>query len=120
MAQFMLILYEKPGDFASMSPDEIQKVIEKYSEWGGSLGASGKMVNGHKLTEDGGKQLNRSGGKVTLTDGPYTEAKEVVGGIYLIRAKDYNEAAEIAKTCPHMQFGRIEVRQIDFMGQPEE
>ena len=119
MAQFMLILYEKPGDFASMSPDEIQKDIEKYTEWGGSLGAAGKMVNGHKLTEDGGKRLSRAGNKLAVTDGPYTEAKEVVGGIYLVRAKDYNEAAEIASTCPHLQFGRIEVRQIDFMGQPE-
>lgn len=119
MAQFMLILYEKPGDFASMSPDQIQKVIEKYTEWGGSLGAAGKMVAGHKLTEEGGRRLTRSGGKVSAVDGPYAEAKEVVGGIYLLRAKDYAEAVELASTCPHMEFGRIEVREIDFMGQPE-
>jgi hypothetical protein len=77
------------------------------------------MVAGHKLTEDGGKRLSRSGGKVAVVDGPYAEAKEVVGGVYLLRAKDYAEAAEIASTCPHLEFGRIEVRQIDFMGQPE-
>jgi hypothetical protein len=119
MAQFMLVLFEKPGDFASMSPEQIQKIIEKYSEWGGKLGAAGKMVNGHKLTEEGGKRLSRTGGKVSVVDGPYAEAKEVVGGVYLIRARDYAEAAEIASTCPHLEFGRIELRQIDFMGQPE-
>jgi hypothetical protein len=119
MAQFMLVLFEKPGDFASMSPEQIQKIIEKYSEWGGKLGAAGKMVNGHKLTEEGGKRLSRTAGKVSVVDGPYAEAKEVVGGVYLIRAKDYAEAAEIASTCPHLEFGRIELRQIDFMGQPE-
>jgi hypothetical protein len=119
MAQFMLVLYEKPGDFASMSPDQIQKVIEKYSTWGENLGAAGKMVAGHKLTEDGGRRLSRSGGKVSAVDGPYAEAKEVVGGVYLLRAKDYDEAVELASSCPHLEFGRIEVRQIDFMGQPE-
>jgi hypothetical protein len=119
MAQFMLVLYEKPGDFASMSPDQIQKVIEKYSTWGENLGAAGKMVAGHKLTEDGGRRLSRSGGKVSAVDGPYAEAKEVVGGVYLLRAKDYDEAVELASSCPHLEFGRIEVRQIDFRGQPE-
>jgi hypothetical protein len=77
------------------------------------------MVNGHKLTEEGGKRLNRAGGKLSVVDGPYAEAKEVVGGIYLLRAKDYDEAVKLASDCPHLQFGRIEVKQIDFMGQPE-
>jgi len=119
MAQFMLVLFEKPGDFASMSPDAIQKIIEKYGAWGAKMGQEGRMVAGHKLTEEGGKKLDRSGGKVAITDGPYTEAKEVVGGIYILKAKDYAEAANLASTCPHMEYGRIEVRQIDFMGQPE-
>jgi hypothetical protein len=119
MAQFMLVLYEKPGDFASMSPEEIQKIIEKYGAWNQKLAAAGTLVNGRKLTEDGGKRLNIPGGKISVVDGPYAEAKEVVGGIFIIRAKDYNEATEIAKTCPHIQFGQIDVRQIDFMGQPE-
>jgi len=119
MPQFMLILFEKPGDFASMSPDQIQKVIEKYGTWGERMAKENRMVGGHKLTEEGGKKLDRGGGKVAVTDGPYAEAKEVVGGIYILRAKDYAEAAELASTCPHMEYGRIEVRQIDFMGQPE-
>jgi hypothetical protein len=119
MPQFMLILYETPGDFQKMSPEEIQQVIEKYTAWGGKLGAAGQMVAGHKLTEDGGKQMSRKANKLTVVDGPYTETKEVVGGVYLVRAKDYNEAVTIASDCPHLQYGRVEVRQIDFMGQPE-
>src|SRR4051794_24401502 len=119
MPQFMLILFEKPGDFASMSPDAIQAIIEKYGTWGMKMSQEGRMVAGHKLTEDGGKRLDRGGGKVITTDGPYAEAKEVVGGIYILKAKDYAEASELAKSCPHMEYGRIEVRQVDFMGQPE-
>jgi hypothetical protein len=102
-----------------MSPDQIQKIIEKYSAWGQKMAAAGKMVAGHKLTEEGGKKMSRSGGKVTTVDGPYAEAKEVVGGIYILRAKDYAEAVQLASDCPHLDYGRVEVRQIDFMGRPE-
>jgi hypothetical protein len=119
MPQFMLILYESPGDFAKMSPEDIQKVIEKYSAWGAKVAGAGQMVAGHKLTEEGGKRMVRSGGKLAITDGPYVETKEVIGGVYLIRAKDYDEAVKIASDCPQLQYGRVEVRQIDFMGQPE-
>ena len=119
MPQFMLLLYENPGDFAKLSPEQIQSVIEKYSTWGQKMAESGKMVAGHKLTEDGGKRLAKGATAAAATDGPYAETKEVVGGIYILRAKDYNEACQLAVSCPHSQFGRIEVRQIDFMGQPE-
>ena len=54
--QFMLILFEKPGDFASMSPEQIQKVIEAYTAWGMKLAQAGQMVAGHKLREEGGKR----------------------------------------------------------------
>jgi hypothetical protein len=119
MAQFMLVLLDKPGQFASLSPEQIQKIIEKYGAWNQKLTASGALVIGRKLTDEGGKRLNNAAGKITVVDGPYAEAKEVVGGFFIIRAKDYDEAAEIAKGCPHLDFGRIELRQIDFMGQPE-
>ena len=55
----------------------------------------------------------------TTTDGPYAEAKEVIGGYFVIRAKDYAEAAEVAAGCPAAEYHRVDVRQIDFMGQPE-
>lgn len=119
MPQFMLILSEKPGDFANMAPEEIQKIIEKYGAWGMKMGKEGRMVAGNKLTEDGGKRISRSGNSLAVTDGPYAEAKEIIGGIYVLKAKNYDEAVELAKTCPHMEYGKIEVRQIDFMGRPE-
>ena len=59
MPQFMLILHEKPGQFAKLSPEEIQKIIQKYGEWNQKLAAAGTLVSGHKLTDEGGKQLNQ-------------------------------------------------------------
>jgi hypothetical protein len=70
MPQFMLVLYESPGDFAKLAPEEIQKVIEKYSAWGQKMAETGKMVAGHKLTEDGGKRLAKGAAAAAATDGP--------------------------------------------------
>jgi hypothetical protein len=55
-------------------------------------------------------------------DGPYSEAKEVVGGFLMLRAANYDEAVEIMRDCPHVHFGRnrLEIRQTDPMGCGEE
>ncbi|HEY1380601.1 MAG TPA: YciI family protein [Gemmataceae bacterium] len=119
MPQFMLILHEFPGSYKNMSPEEMQKVLEQYNAWTGKVAQSGKLVAGHKLTDDGGKLIAKGGARPAAVDGPYVETKEVVGGYFIVRAKDYAEAIDIVSDCPHRQFGKIEVRQVDFMGQPE-
>ena len=120
MPQFMLLLYDTPGNFKAMSPEQIQTIIQQYGAWTQKVAAAGKLVGGRKLMEEGGKHMKRTGTKLTVTDGPYVETKEVVGGYFAVRARDYGEAVEIASDCPHLQFGRIEVREIDFMGRPED
>ena len=53
-------------------------------------------------------------GKISVTDGPYSESQEILGGFFMIEAVDYGEAVEIARTCPHLGEGKwIEVRQVD-------
>jgi hypothetical protein len=115
MATYMLVLHETPGFFSKLSPEEIQRVIEKYMEWGNRLGAAGKLKGGHKLKEEGGRHLTQKNNKLAVVDGPYSETKEVVGGYYLIEAADYNDAVKLVSDCPHLQYGRIEVREIDPM-----
>ena len=114
MAQYMLLLYDNPSAFANLSPEDMQNVIAEYTSWANRMGQEGKLAGGHKLTDEGGKLMR--GGNVT--DGPYSETKEVIGGYFLINAKDYAEAVAVAKTCPHSKYGpRIDVRQVDAMGQ---
>ena len=73
-----------------------------------------KMRGGEKLTNDGGRRLRIQSGKVSVTDGPYSEAAEVLGGYFAIEAADYDEAVALAHTCPHLTGDQwIEVRQID-------
>lgn len=114
MAKFLLLLHMSPTRFSSLSPEEIQKIIGSYVSWREGLVKRNKMLGGEKLSNEGGKLLRNEGGKVTVTDGPYSELQEVLGGFFMIEAADYNEAVEIAKTCPHSLSGqRIEVRQVD-------
>lgn len=107
MAQFMLLLYDDPSGWEKLSPEEMQKALEKYMAW------RKKSVDSHRLTPDPGKVIRVHGGKPRATDGPYSETKEVLGGYYTIEAPDYDEAVKQALTHPHLEYGgTVEVRQV--------
>jgi hypothetical protein len=109
MSQFVMLLWETPATFANASPTEIQAIIGEYVAWRKAMGAAGKLTGGQKLRDEGGKHL--SGG--TVSDGPYVETNEIIGGYFQIEAADYAEAIEISRSCPHLRFGRIELREIE-------
>jgi len=114
MAQYMLLLYDDPSSWATLSPEEIQKAIEKYMAWGAKLRQQGIFLASHKLADDAGRVLRGRGGQTRVTDGPYSETKEVLGGYYLIEAESYDQAVERSRDCPHLAYGgTIEVRQVD-------
>jgi hypothetical protein len=109
MAQFMLLLYDNPANWATVSPEEMQKALEKYFAWT----QKPFMVDSKRLTEDTGRVIRSQGGKPRATDGPYSETKEVLGGFYTIEAADYDEAVARALDHPHLEYGgTLEVRQI--------
>ena len=111
MPQYVLFLRGEPSRFAGSSPEEMQKLIQRYGEWRRSL--QSKITGGYKLKEREGHVLRKQSGKAAVTDGPFTEAKEVMGGLFVLEADDYDQVIELAKTCPHMEFGSIEVRAIE-------
>ena len=108
MPQYMLALYDDPSGWKRLSPEEMQKAVEKYMAWG----KRPYVVQGKRLGTDLGRVLKASNGKPRATDGPYSETKEVLGGIYLIEAKDYDEAVERTLDHPHLEHGTIELRQL--------
>jgi hypothetical protein len=123
MAQFMLILRSDiTQDYSSITPDEFGAILGAYEAWGSKLTAEGRMKLGRKLQDEGGRVLRpeAGGARVTPTDGPYVETKEVVGGVYVIQADDYDHAARLCEGHPNFRFGSIEIRQLDFMGGPED
>ncbi len=115
MAKFVLMLRDQGTFGADMSPADIQAVIEKYIAWGEGLRQRGQLHLGEKLRDGEGRVLRPTPGAPTVSDGPFAEAREVIGGFYIISADDYAAAVAIARTCPHMDIGSIEVRLIEEM-----
>lgn len=114
MPNFMLLLHQVPQDRRPKSPDDFSAMLKTYMAWTDRIRAEGRYQAGQKLTFDPGKIVRSVGGRVTVTDGPFAETKEVVGGYYLISAKDYDDACRVAESSPHLTYGgRIEVRQVD-------
>ena len=94
----------------------MQRKVGKYQAWMAKIHSSGRYVSSEKLAEEGGKLLGLQKGRLNIVDGPYTEAKEVVGGYFVFRAANYEEAIELTRDCPFLDDGRIELRQTDPMG----
>lgn len=113
MSDFLLLLHETPADFAELSPSRIQAIIERYTAWTRQLAERGQLVSAEKLADDGGRHLRRGAAAPLVSDGPYTEAKDVIGGFYVIRAASIAQAEAICADCPHLEFGWIEVRAIE-------
>lgn len=108
MPQYILLLHEDPKGWAKLSPEEMQSEIEKYMAW------AKKPINrgGKRLTQDAGKVIRCTANGPRVTDGPYSETKEMMGGFYTIEAADYDEAVRLTMDHPHLAHGTVEVRQI--------
>lgn len=114
MPEYMLLLHESTTGFADLSAEDIEKVVADYVAWSNRVSEMGNMAGGAKLRDEGGKILSGSDGGIRVTDGPFAEAKEVIGGFFMIRAENYDDAVEIAGTCPHLTYGgRIELREVE-------
>lgn len=114
MPDYLLLLHEQPSDFSTLSAEAIEAVIAEYVAWSQKLQDEGKFAGGQKLKDEGGKRLTGFGNEFRVTDGPFAEAKEVIGGYFTVIAKDYAEAVEISKDCPHLKYGgNIELREIE-------
>ena len=111
MNEFLLIFRR---DFKTSgvqpSPEQLQKMMKEWQNWMGNIAAQNKLVSsGNRLSDDG--RVVKPG--AVVTDGPYVEIKEAIGGYIAVRAGSLDEAAEIAKGCPLLTIGgNVEVRTI--------
>jgi hypothetical protein len=108
MEKYMFIFVG--GEARHLSPEAQQAHLQKWFAWIEKLTNEKRYVAGEALLP-GGKTVK--GVKKTITDGPFTESKEVVGGFFIVYAKNIDEAATLAKDCPDYELGGIvEVREI--------
>lgn len=108
MEKYMFIFFG--GDASHLSPEAQQAHMGKWLDWVQKLEKEKRYVGGEALLP-GGKTVK--GQKKVVTDGPFAESKEVVGGYFVVLAKDLAEATEMAKECPDYDLnGVVEVREV--------
>ena len=108
MSQY-LFLYR--GAQRPTSPQDAQQVMQKWMKWFEELGSKGHIKDPGQPLEPTGKVVK--GKQKSVTDGPFAEAKDLVGGYTIVEASDIGEAAEISKGCPIFERdGFVEVRPV--------
>ena len=109
MQEFLLLVHGK--GFKDESPESIKIHLENYQNWVDKLMEQDKFIRGSRLTTTGNVILDR---ETIVSDGPFLESKELVGGYILIRANNLDEATEIALKCPLSEELPISVRPMYF------
>ena len=108
MSEFV---YLYRGGQTNRSPEAMQQTMQKWMAWFKDLGDKGHVKNIGQPLERTGKIVK--GKQKTITDGPFAEAKDVIGGYSLIEARDLDQAVELSKGCPIFENeGAVEVRPV--------
>lgn len=108
MTEFMMIFRTEKMDNSGQTPEEMQAIMQIWQDWIGSIAAQGKFVSTNALNTTG-KTVTSEG---VITDGPYAELKEIVGGYIIVKAEDLDEAVKLSEGCPILSIptGKVEVR----------
>src|SRR3954471_18990576 len=111
--KYMAIIYNDEASYADATPEEIGAIFAAHGEFGDAAGKAGVMLGGDGLQPVATATTVRvRDGERLLTDGPYAETKEQLGGFYLLECKDLDEALAWAARIPEAKTGAIEVRPV--------
>ena len=111
MKEYLFLFRGGDAKMLHQSADKWQPHMQRWMQWMGGLSEKGQLISAQPL-DQGGKQVY--GTKKVVTDGPFMEGKEMVGGYLMCKAPNYDDAVEISKGCPILEFddGLVEVREI--------
>ncbi|HEX6938143.1 MAG TPA: YciI family protein [Longimicrobiales bacterium] len=109
-SDFLLIFHETALErYHALSAEQRRQVLERWNAWCDDLAAQGKLRSGNTLAPE--RRIVSGAGHAV--DGPFAEAKELIGGYILLQAESLDEATAIAQTCPNLPYGMVvEVRPI--------
>ena len=110
MDDFLFVFKNCDQDFSKITPEQMQKRMGEYSVWMEKLMAQGRYKGGAALEPTTGRLVKDA--STVLSDGPFLETKEIIGGYALISAVDYDEAVAFAKECPLLDHWEVEVRRL--------
>ncbi len=115
--QYMLLIYVDPQTYAGMTDEESQAEMAEYYAFGPSLRERGIEVSGEGLQGvETATTVRVRDGKTLVTDGPFAETKEHLGGFYLVDVANLDEAIEVAKRIPDIRRGSVEIRPVMVFG----
>lgn len=113
MKDFLFVFRNDYKAMPQGSPEEMQAMMKKWMDWIGNFAAQNKLIDRGNRLHGAGKVVKPGN---VITDGPYADIKELIGGYTLVRAESLDEAAEMAKNCPILEMGgNVEVREINPM-----
>ena len=118
MSNFLYLFRGGDEDFNTWTPEAQQAHMGVWEQWMGDLAQKGKLIGGERLYESGTIVKNR---EEVITDGPFAEASEMIGGYTIVSANDMKEAVEMSKSCPMFDYkgGYVEVREIMSSEEPQ-
>ena len=110
LKEFLFVFRNDYKSLPTASPEEMQAIMKQWMDWIGGIAARDRLAdNGNRLGSQG-KVVKPAN---VITDGPYTEIKELIGGYIAVKAETIEEAAGMAQGCPILQEGgNVEVREI--------
>jgi hypothetical protein len=106
-----LLLFRGTDWNQNLSSEELHRIMEKWNAWFDRLAEQGKIIGAEPLEPDGKIVSGKNGQKVS--DGPFAESKEAIGGYFRLHVNNPDEALQIAKECPILEYGlTVEVRPV--------
>lgn len=117
--KYMLLIYDEEKRFDELSQADMQKMIEEYGKFGQMVKENGHhQASGRLQPTTSATTVRLRDGKRLVTDGPFAETREQLGGYYLVEAKNLDEAIDLAAQIPSARAGSIEVRPLFEMARP--
>ena len=107
---YMLLVVEPAGQRQTRSVPAGKELYQRMLDYTESLRAKGVLLESNSLRSDDTLRLSVRSGKPSVTDGPFTEAKELIGGFFLLSCRTRDEALEYARQCPAAEWATIEIR----------
>jgi hypothetical protein len=115
--KFMLLIYNDHSLLGALLPRQADAMMRECLEHADDLRQEGRLIESQMLEgTETAKSVRIRNGRTRVTDGPFSEAKEVLGGFNLIEAQDMNEAVRIAEEFPWVQTGCVEIRPVRDIG----
>lgn len=106
-----MLIFRGTDWYKGLSPEQMQQVFDQWMSWFNRLKDEGTAIAGNPLEPEGKIVSGRNGG--TISDGPFAESKETIGGYFLLNVATMDEAVSIAQQCPGLPHGiRVEVRPV--------